>query len=190
MQGRPGATSHAAIEREAFKLFAERGFQETTVEAISERVGIGRRTLFRYFESKNDIPWGRFDQSLASFRDLLATMPRDIPIHEAVHRGVVAFNDFGDEVMAQHRERMALIIKTPALQAHSVLRYSDWRGVIADYVAERLGLDPDDLLPQTVGQVSLALSLSAYGAWLRDPDALLNDLLNEAMSGLRAYLNP
>ena len=188
IQGRPAATSHAIIEREAFRLFRERGFQETTVEAIAASVGIGRRTLFRYFESKNDIPWGQFDDSLEGFRKLLAQMPEDIPVHEAVHRGVVAFNDFDEGAMSQHRERMALIIRTPALQAHSVLRYADWRGVIADYVAKRLGLKSTDLLPQTVGQVSLAISLSAYEVWLNEPDALLLELLDEAMAGLRYYL--
>ena len=40
--------------------------------------------------------------------------------------------------------------------------------MIADYVAGRLGIEADDLLPRTVGQVSLALTLSAYTDWLDD----------------------
>src|SRR5262245_3567476 len=58
--GRPVVTSHAAIEEAAFRLFGERGFEGTTLDAIAREVGIGRRTLFRYFASKNDIPWGQF----------------------------------------------------------------------------------------------------------------------------------
>ena len=187
-RGRPVATSHAAIERAAFRLFAEQGFDAVTMADIAAEVGVGRRTLFRYFESKNDIPWGQFDRTLDGFRAILAGQPGDLPLHEAVHRSVVAFNDFPAGAVPSHRERMRLILRTPALQAHSVLRYAAWRTAIADHVAARLGADPTDLLPRTIGSVSLALALSAYEAWLADPGADLAALLDEAMAGLRGYL--
>ena len=186
--GRPEATSHAAIEQAAFRLFGERGFDATTLDAIAEEVGVGRRTLFRYYGSKNDIPWGQFDRTLEHFRQILAAMPEDLPLHEAVHRGVVAFNEFPEDAQPPHRERMRLILQTPALQAHSALRYAEWRAVIADYVASRLGLHPDDLLPRTVGHVSLALALSAYEEWLTSSGESLLDLLDAGMTGLQRYL--
>jgi len=69
-----------------------------------------------------------------------------------------------------------------------VLRYEQWRAVIAEYVARRLGLNPDDLVPRTVGQVSLALALSAYETWLEQPDASLHALLESAMAALTEYV--
>jgi mycofactocin system transcriptional regulator len=186
--GRPVATSHGEIEQAAFRLFADHGFEGTTLDMIAESVGVGRRTLFRYFESKNDIPWGQFDRTLDGFRHLLRSTPNSAPLHEAVHQAVLAFNDFPDDAQPPHRERMRLILETPALQAHSVLRYAEWRQVIAEYVAERTGRPRDDLLPQTVGHVSLALALTAYEAWLADESAALRSLLDDAMSGLRDYL--
>ncbi len=187
-RGRPVATTHAAIERAAFRLFAEHGFDAVTMADIAAEVGVGRRTLFRYFESKNDIPWGQFDRTLDGFRAILAAQPADLPLHEAVHRSVVAFNDFPADAEPSHRERMRLILTTPALQAHSVLRYAAWRTAIAEHVAARLGGDPGDLLPRTIGSVSLALALSAYEGWLAAPAADLAALLDEAMAGLRGYL--
>ena len=133
--GRPPATSHAQIERAAFRLFALRGFDGTTLDAIAGEVGISRRTLLRYYDSKNDIPWGRFAETLDGFRATLAAMPDDLPLHQAVHAAVLAFNRFDLDAHPSHRERMQLILTTPALQAHSVLRYGEWRRVIADYVA-------------------------------------------------------
>lgn len=186
--GRPGATTHAQIEQAAFRLFADHGFEGTTVDMIAAEVGVGRRTLFRYYDSKNDIPWGQFDATLDHFRTLLDQMPVELPLYEAVHRGVLQFNDFGEDARPSHRDRMRLILQTPALQAHSVLRYTEWRAVIADYVAGRTGHRPQDLLPRTVGRVSLALALTAYEAWLADESADLHDLLDATMANLRAHL--
>jgi mycofactocin system transcriptional regulator len=188
-RGRPGATSHAEIERVAFRLFAERGFAGTTLDAIATEVGVGRRTLFRYYRSKNDIPWGQFDRTLAGFRRILDEQPTDLPLHRAVHRAVVEFNRFPGDARPSHRERMRLILTTPELQAHSVLRYAEWRRVIAEHVAGRTAASPDDLLPRTVAQVSLALALAAYETWLDDPTVPLTELVDAAMSGLRSYLD-
>jgi mycofactocin system transcriptional regulator len=186
-RGRPEATSHAEIEQAAFRLFRKQGFAGTTLEAIAEEVGVGRRTLFRYYTSKNDIPWGQFDRTLAEFRDHLDNQPEDLPLHEAVHRAVVEFNRFPADARPPHRERMALIITTAELQAHSVLRYGDWRRVIAEYVARRTGEQPTDLAPRMAGQVSLALALTAYEVWLDDDSADLLTILTEAMAELRRY---
>lgn len=190
--GRPEATTHAAIEEAAFRLFAQHGFDATTLEAIAAEVGVGRRTLFRYYSSKNDIPWGQFDRTLDGFRQILADMPTELPMHVAVHRAVLAFNDFPSDAQPPHRDRMRIILETPTLQAHSVLKYAEWRAVIAEYVAARLGIASHDLLPRTVGQVSLAIALSAYEQWLANPQLesseSLAELLEAAMAGLARHL--
>lgn len=187
-RGRPEATTHAEIEQAAFELFTERGFNRTTLEAIAERVGVGRRTLFRYYQSKNDIPWGQFDQTLAHFRNLLANQADDIPVHLAVHRAVVEFNRFPSDASPPHRDRMLLILTTPELQAHSVLRYAEWRRVIVEYVAARLALPTTDPLPLIAGHVSLALALSAYEIWLDAPDVEVTAVVDETMASLASYL--
>jgi len=187
-RGRPEATSHAEIEQAAFRLFAERGFDETTLDAIAEAVGVSRRTLFRYYPSKNDIPWGQFDQTLEHFRALLREQSVELPLWEAVHRAVRAFNDFPEDAEPPHVERMRLILHTATLQSHSVLRYADWRRVIEEYVAGRVGADAADPLPRLVGHASLALAHAAYDAWLTEPTLSLPDLVSEQMTLLRGYL--
>lgn len=158
------------------------------MKAIADEAAVSERTLFRYFDSKNDIPWGQFDQTLVGFREILAGMPEDLPLWRAVHCGVVAFNEFPADADPSHRQRMELILRTPALQAHSVLRYAAWRAVIADHVASRCDLPPTDLLPRVVGEVSLALALSAYDRWLARPGTSLVGILDDSMTGLRQYL--
>jgi TetR/AcrR family transcriptional regulator, regulator of mycofactocin system len=187
-RGRRAVTDHGSIERAAFRLFEEQGFDETNMEQIAEAVGVGRRTLFRYFSSKNDIPWGQFDQSLRDFAAQLASVPPEVPVSEAVHRCVVAFNDFDEQSLPQHRIRMRLILSTPTLLAHSALRYAAWRRVIAEYVATRLNVDPDAMLPRLAGHVSLALAVSAYEQWLLEPDTDLTTILELEMNALQSYI--
>lgn len=82
---------------------------------------------------------------------------------------------------------MRLILDTPALQAHSALRYSEWRRVIAEYAARRLGAAPDDLAPRLLGHVGLALALAAYETWLDDSSRPLTDLIEEGVATLAVH---
>src|SRR5579875_1846480 len=66
--GRRRVTSRAELEHVAFELFAAKGFEQTTVDDIAAAAGIGRRTFFRYFPSKNDVPWGMFELELERMR--------------------------------------------------------------------------------------------------------------------------
>jgi len=169
-------------------LFEQQGFEATTMDDIATALGVGRRTLFRYYPSKNDILWGQFDQSLRHFEEFLDGVPVQVPVFEAVRRAILDFNVLDPGAVAPHRQRMRFLLTTPALLAHSELRYAAWREVIARYVARRTGLDPTDLLPAAVGRVSLALSLSAYEQWLHDAHTPLQDLLAASFDALSSLL--
>jgi mycofactocin system transcriptional regulator len=182
-------TSHSAIEEAAFALFEERGFEATTMDDIAGALGVGRRTLFRYYPSKNDILWGRFDEGLRGFAETFAAIPEDVPLAEAIREAIVAFNHLDDAAVPQHRRRMRLLLGTPALLAHSELRYAAWRGVVADFVARRLTLAPDDLLPTLAGRVALSVALTAYEQWLEGDGSLAN-LIREASDGLETLMMP
>ena len=83
--GRPRrATTDDAITRAALDLLAERGFQAATIEAIADRAGVGRNTIYRRWRSKEeliadalrelttDVDWGADD-----LYSLLLTWLRD-----------------------------------------------------------------------------------------------------------------
>src|SRR5580698_413472 len=44
-----------AIWDAATDMFADKGFNEITVDDIAKTAGVSRRSFFRYFESKNDL---------------------------------------------------------------------------------------------------------------------------------------
>jgi mycofactocin system transcriptional regulator len=182
--GRRPTTSRGELERTALQLFVTRGFEETTVEDIAAAAGISRRTFFRYYSSKNDVVWGDFETELQRMRSWLADYPPDAPMMDALREAIIAFNHLDATQVAAHRQRMTLILKVPALQAHSTLRYAGWRAVVAEYAAHRLRLPETALLPQAIAYTCLGAAIAAYEHWLHDDDSDLDIHLDQALRAL------
>ena len=182
--GRRRITSRAELEQVAFDLFERQGFEQTTVDDIASAAGIGRRTFFRYFPSKNEVPWGDFDAELARMKRQLAATPPDAPLMEAIRQAIVDFNRMPAGQWPAHRRRMTFILGVPALQAHSTLRFAAWRQVIADFAAQRTGERSDALLPRTIAHAMLGVAVAAYEQWLASPGEDLCELLDSAVRAL------
>ncbi len=78
--GRRKITSRADLGQVAFDLFDQQRFERTTIDDIASAAGIGRRTFFRYFPSKNDVPCllagaGPFSAQGAVFARLFLLLP-------------------------------------------------------------------------------------------------------------------
>ena len=186
--GRRRSTTQDHISDVALDLFASRGFDEVSVDDVAAAAGIARRTVFRYYTSKNAIPWGDFDAYLDHMRGLLAQVPKDEPIRTALRSVLLAFNDFGESELDRHRQRMRVILETAALQAYSMTMYAGWRTVVAEFVASRLGLKPVDLVPQTTAWTMLGVALSAYEFWLADESVPLTGALGTAFDAISSGL--
>lgn len=156
------------------------------MDDIAEAAGIGRRTFFRYFPSKNDLPWGDFDALLDQLEAHLNTVDdSSVPLFDALRVAVSEFNRFPGDDHALHRERMNLLLRNPTLVAHSTLRYEAWRAVIADFAARRLGKPASHLQPKTIGQVCLGISVAAHYEWLEQDDKSLPELIDSSFRQAR-----
>lgn len=186
--GRAPSTSIAELSHVGLQLFLEHGFDATTVDDIAAAAGISRRTFFRYFASKNDLPWGEFDDLIERMRAYLAEVPADTSLFDALRGAVLEFNRFPDHEVPYHRQRMDMLLNVPSLVAHSTLRYAAWREAVAEFVGARLEVPADSMRPQVVAWTLLAVSLSAYEQWLRIPDSDLQELIVQAFRQLQATL--
>lgn len=185
MSGRANLTTAGAIQRVALELFDKHGFEETRIEEIAEAAGIGRRTFFRYFASKNDIPFGDMDPFVEALDGWLSNAPEEMPLLEAIATAVVRFNTAHTDGLEAHRQRMSLIHRTPALQAHRTLRSAQWQQVIARFAARRLGAPVDSLGPQFIGQVAISATVASYDVWLNDTHTDLDTLLRGSFDLIR-----
>ncbi|GAC56482.1 putative TetR family transcriptional regulator [Gordonia hirsuta DSM 44140 = NBRC 16056] len=190
--GRPQSTTRGELSTLAIDLFTERGFDETSVDDVAAAAGISRRTLFRYYPSKYSIPWGDFEPHLEKMRRRLASTPPDSGLGDGLREALVAFNRVPEVELEHHRRRMHLLLKVPALHAHSMLMYSEWRQIIAEHIAAHLQVDPHSHVPQSVAWQFLGASLAAYEQWLDHPETDLDELLDQGYSlvveGLLPYV--
>ncbi|WP_197694261.1 mycofactocin system transcriptional regulator [Mycobacterium sp. 852002-40037_SCH5390672] len=187
--GRRRSTTPHHITDVAIDMFTARGFADVSVDDVAQAAGISRRTLFRYYASKNAIPWGDFDNHLAHLRDLLDNVDSDVRLGDALRAALLAFNTFDESETARHRQRMRVILQTAELQAYSMTMYAGWREVIAAFVARRLECKTADLLPQTVAWTMLGVALAAYEHWLSDESVPLPVALGNAFDAVGAGLD-
>jgi AcrR family transcriptional regulator len=174
----------------ALRLFSERGFDATTIEDIVEEVEVSPRTFFRYFDSKEDVVIGFFDDLGKGLRAMLAARPAEEPPFTAVRRAlgslVELYTAQADRVVAAKR----LAHETPAIRARLLDKHARWENGVTEELASRLGVDPDDdPRPRLIAAVALAAFSTAVTRWVgaegrEDLPALLDEALEAVAGGL------
>ncbi|MFC0247081.1 mycofactocin system transcriptional regulator [Citricoccus parietis] len=182
--GRPRATTHDVLAEIGVELFTRHGYENVSVQRIADEAGVSRRTFFRYFPTKADLPWGDFAREVERLRGELALVPDDIPLMAAVRHAVVEFNRVPPEAVDQHRARLGLILTEPELIARSLVKFLDWRRVIAEFTARRLDLEPTSFFPELVGEVALSAAVAAYRQWIPSPDTDLSTFIDTAFAAI------
>src|SRR3984893_752887 len=128
------------LAQAAFDLFNERGYEQTTIDDIAERAGLGRATFFRHYRSKEDVIFPDHDRRLDRVRDRLRSPGHGTALAaacDAVRLVLLHYLDEGDLA----RRRYALTSTVPALRDReivSVARYQRlFREFITDWMADR-----------------------------------------------------
>jgi len=189
-RGRPPGTSARELEVVALRLFAERGFDDTTIADIAEAAGVSRRTFFRYFDSKPAVLWHDFDREVLAIREALASTPPDLPMMSAIREAVIAVNHYRASDVPELRNRMHLIATVPALAASATVHYDAWERAVSEFVARRTGMNADSLFPLAVGRTTLAACRAAFERWMVRADYDLTVYLGAAIEALGAGFAP
>lgn len=178
------AETRARIQQVALELFTRTGFEQVTADEIADAAGTSRRTFFRCFATKADAVWGEFGAHVTRLEQLLADTREDQPVLTSICAAYVEVNDYAAEDLPALRQRMALILGEPALQAHSQVRYADVDRVVAEHVARRTAQSPDALLPRLVATSTRAAATTAFEVWLADGTTTLAATLHAAFDQL------
>jgi AcrR family transcriptional regulator len=178
LRERKKAATRARLMDVALRLFAERGFDATTVEEIADAAEVAPRTFFRYFPTKVDVLFGDHEAFVALLRDTLATRPAAEPVLGAVRRASLAWIDRVSATPSIFLVRSRLAASVPEAHAHSRYLDAEFENVIAEAVAATRKTDQaGDLEARMLARTAWAATRAARDVWLAteaDPRALVN----------------
>jgi AcrR family transcriptional regulator len=166
--GRWEPDAKSRLERAALALFAERGFEQTTVAEIAERAGVTARTFFRHFSDKREVLFAGQERLTAAFTTAIADAPADASPTELVARaldGLARF--FPAERCEFARGRQAVVAAHPGLQERELHKLSVLAAALAGALQAR-GVEPP--VSTLLAESAITVFRVAFTAWLDDPD--------------------
>lgn len=161
------ADTRARIAAAAFELFADKGYDSTTVDAIAERAGIARRTFFRYFRSKDDVIFPDHDSLLTTVTEQLLSQTSVNPV-EAVCSGVrIVFRSYVDDPQVSV-QRYRLTRSVTPLRDRELASVQRYERTFSKYVRERLAEEFKPADAALRADVVAATVVAAHNAVLRE----------------------
>jgi len=163
--------TRAAIQREALRLIAVRGYDATTCDQIAAAAEVSPATLFRYFPTKEDIVLqDAYDPMIG---DAVRARPAREGFLLAIRRGIAETMEAVYEVdMEEIRQRTALVMTVPALRARSHEQQLALVDEVAAALADRSGRGVGDVAIQVAAAATAATISVAVQTWARDGGSL------------------
>jgi AcrR family transcriptional regulator len=175
----PGRLMKAAIA-----LFAEQGYQSTTVAEIAERAGLTQRTFFRHFADKREVLFGGAEELRHLWVEAVAAAPPgDAPlavVSAGLHRVAELFAERHDFA----RIRAVIIEANPELKERELIKLQRLAGAIGAALIER-GVAPRAAI--LAAQAGVTVFHVAFASWVQQSDpTALGRLMDESLEELRS----
>jgi AcrR family transcriptional regulator len=174
------------LQAEAVRLFAEKGFQATTIEEIAAAAEVAPRTFFRYFPTKEDVVfWSEHQPMLAGH---VASRPHHEPAAQALRLGLTdGLATFYEQDRERLLARSKLACRTQALQPRWRQQQADLAVGMAQILADRLGVHADDLEVRAIAAAIAAALFVAIEDWqAHDGQGDLRGLIERALGAVLA----
>jgi AcrR family transcriptional regulator len=169
-----------AVVRTAWELFAERGFEATTVDQIAEAAGMSRRTFFRYFAGKDELILDKLLEVGDRVADALAARPPEEAAWPALRAALDVVVTAQEAAPEPSRRLGRLLRDEPGARGTMEERRRRWTETLGPLVAERLD-DHSLTAGRAVAGAALACYDAATDAWIDAPDTRFATHLDTAM---------
>jgi AcrR family transcriptional regulator len=177
------------VAEQALGLLLCSGFTSTTVDDIAKHSGVGRRTFFRYFATKEAVVLWHLERfGMLAAEATLARPGGELPF-EAACTGLREASELYAGSPERTREILRLVESTPSLFAQYAVQTERFKVALATALARRAHGEVDELACQLVAGVCLQGFHAALRRWLAASDVPLDACIVGAFSALRATLS-
>jgi len=182
--GRWKPDARGRLERAAYELFLDRGYDQTTVEDIAKRAGLTQRTFFRHYADKREVLFGGAGALQAELLAALDRVSPELPAIEAVRLAVEAMAAFMDVQRELARERRRIIATHADLQERELIKRAALTAALAQGLQRRGVPEPAASLAADIG---VAVFFVAFARWVTGEAAReLVDAVREGFDQLKA----
>jgi AcrR family transcriptional regulator len=176
--------SRGRLEQAALALYAERGFENTTVAEIAARAGLTERTFFRHFTDKREVLfWGAAMLEQLAVSAVEAAPESASPI-DAITTGLEATGPMFEERRDYARRRQRVIDANAELRERELIKLASLASALAGALRRRGVADPAATLTAEAG---IAVFKVAFARWVSDGDSRdLPQHIRESLDELQA----
>jgi AcrR family transcriptional regulator len=188
LRDRKKRQTREALEAAAWRLVADKGYDETTIDDIAHAADVAPRTFFRYFDSKEAVLFGSWRGFLADFCAALRARPRDESIFDALGAVLSLHTEQLDSDSTEHLERKRITNRSVHFGRYRAeVIMPAWIDNLAAAIGDRLGADPaTDLRPRLYAGMFTVTLETALETWLATGGSRpLLDLVFEAFTEMR-----
>jgi len=180
--GRWEPNAQRRLASAALELFAERGYDQTTVADIAGRAGLTARTFFRYFADKREVLFAGSADLEAHLVDALERAPQSATPLQAVATGIEAVADLlTDQDFSGRRQRV--VAATAELRERELIKLASLSAALADGLRRRGVSDPAAGLAAEAG---VAVFRVAFERWVAGADGSdLRAVVRDSFAELR-----
>ncbi len=166
------------------ELYAERGYEGTTVADIAARAGLTERTFFRHFSDKRDVLFAGTTLFVESIVTAAAAAPPELSPLDAALVGVEAPTEMLEARRDFGPRRQAIIAASPELQERELIKMA---ALVSDLTRTLRDRGTGEPAASLAAQSAVAVFRIAFAAWIADQDgAPLLDRIRESAAELKA----
>ena len=162
----------AAIVATAHELFIRQGYDATTMDQVADAAVISRRTLFRYFPTKEDLVFSDEDGMLGVVLDALAAAPPELTPFGSARWACQALARYLDPRREELLTVNRLVESAATLKTRQTTKFARWHVELRTAVANR-GANHDDA--ELIARVSVSCFEAALDRWYADGSQALQD---------------
>jgi AcrR family transcriptional regulator len=172
------------LAKAAMELYAERGFEQTTVAEIAKRAGLTERTFFRHFTDKREVLFFGAAWLKDFVVDAVLAAPAPASPLDAVAAAIEAVGVDFQRGQESVRHRQTIIDAHPELRERELVKMAGVAGAIAGALRKR---GVGELAAGLAAEMGIAILKIAFERWIGDPGGPeLDAHVREAVGELRA----